>query len=61
MYLPRAGWTSYDATNALVAGRNLITVGFAREPAQVSPLSGEFEGLTGDYLGMEVNVTITLH
>ncbi len=59
VYLPGAGWVAYDPTNALVAGRNLIPVAFARDPAQVSPLSGGFDGLTGDFLGMEVNVTIT--
>ena len=59
VYLPGAGWVAYDPTNALVAGRNLIPVAFARDPAQVSPLSGGFEGLTGDFLGMEVNVTIS--
>lgn len=59
VYLPGAGWVAYDPTNALVAGRNLIPVAFARDPQQVSPLSGDFEGLTGDFLGMEVNVTIT--
>ncbi len=59
VYLPGAGWVSYDPTNALVAGRNLIPVAFARDPVQVSPLSGGFEGLSGDFLGMEVNVTIT--
>lgn len=59
VYLPGAGWVAYDPTNALVAGRNLIPVAFARDPVQVSPLSGGFEGLTGDFIGMEVNVTIT--
>lgn len=59
VYLPGEGWVSYDPTNALVAGRNLIPVAFARDPVQVSPLSGGFDGLTGDFIGMEVNVTIT--
>lgn len=59
VYLPGAGWVAYDPTNALVAGRNLIPVAFARDPSQASPLSGDFEGLKGDFLGMEVNVTIT--
>lgn len=59
VYLPGAGWVAYDPTNALVAGRNLIPVAFARDPVQVSPLSGGFEGLTGDFMGMEVSVTIT--
>lgn len=58
VYLPGAGWVAYDPTNALVAGRNLIPVAFARDPVQVSPLSGGFEGLTGDFIGMEVSVTI---
>ena len=59
VYLPGEGWVSYDPTNALVAGRNLIPVAFARDPSQVSPLSGGFDGMTGDFISMEVNVTIT--
>ncbi len=59
VYLPGAGWVAYDPTNALVAGRNVIPVAFARDPAQASPLSGGFDGLLGDFIGMEVNVTIT--
>ncbi len=58
VYLPGAGWVAYDPSNALVAGRNLIAVAIARDPAQASPLSGGFNGLPGDFLGMEVNVTI---
>ena len=58
VYLPGAGWVAYDPTNALVAGRNLIPVAFARDPVQVSPLSGGFDGLTGDFLGMTVSVDI---
>lgn len=59
VYLPGAGWVAYDPTNALVAGRNLIPIAFARDPEQVSPLSGGFDGMLGDFLGMEVNVSIT--
>lgn len=59
VYLPGEGWVAYDPTNALVAGRNLIPVAFARDPSQAAPLSGSFDGLEGDFLGMEVNVTIT--
>lgn len=59
VYLPGAGWVAYDPTNALVAGRNLIAIAFARDPKQISPLSGDFAGLPDDFLGMEVQVSIT--
>lgn len=59
VYLPGEGWVAYDPTNALVAGRNLIPIAFARDPSQVPPLSGDFAGLKDDFLDMEVNVTIT--
>ena len=59
VFLPGAGWVAFDPTNALVAGRKLIPVAYARDPAQASPLSGGFEGLPNDFLGMNVEVNIT--
>jgi len=59
VYLPGEGWVAYDPTNALVAGRNLIPVAISRAPEQASPLSGSFDGGVDDFLGMQVNVTIT--
>ncbi|MGI0483797.1 transglutaminase family protein [Pantanalinema rosaneae CENA516] len=58
VYLPGAGWRAYDPTNKLTAGFDLIRVAIARHPGQVIPLSGSWFGNAGDYLGMDVNVTI---
>jgi transglutaminase-like putative cysteine protease len=58
VYLPGAGWRSYDPTNQITAGFDLIRVAIARHPAQVIPLSGSWFGNAEDYLGMEVNVAI---
>lgn len=58
VYLPGAGWRAYDPTNRLTAGFDLIRVAIARYPAQVIPLSGSWFGDTGDYLGMDVQVSI---
>ncbi|MBF2050984.1 MAG: transglutaminase family protein [Elainella sp. C42_A2020_010] len=58
VYLPGAGWRSYDPTNRLTAGFDLIRVAIARHPNQVIPLSGFWFGDAQDYLGMDVKVTI---
>lgn len=58
VYLPGAGWRSYDPTNCLTAGYDLIRVAIARHPGQVIPLTGSWFGDAQDYLGMDVKVTI---
>ncbi len=58
VYLPGAGWRSYDPTNRIKEGFELIQVGIARHPAQIIPLSGVWYGDADDYLGMEVEVNI---
>lgn len=58
VYLPGAGWRSYDPTNQITAGFNLIPVAIARHPGQVIPLSGSWSGDSSDYLGMDVTVRI---
>ncbi|HLZ64795.1 MAG TPA: transglutaminase family protein [Aliidongia sp.] len=59
VYLPGAGWVEFDPTNALAGGRNLIRVAVARDASQAVPLSGSFTGNPGDFIGMEVQVTVT--
>lgn len=59
IYLPGAGWVEFDPTNSIVGGKNLIRVAVARDPRQAVPLSGEWTGAPADYLGMEVEVTVT--
>lgn len=58
VYLPGAGWRTYDPTNQITAGFDLIRVAIARHPGQIMPLSGSWFGDAQDYLGMEVNVAI---
>ena len=59
VYLPGAGWVEFDPTNALAGGRNLIRVAVARDASQAVPLSGSFTGSPGDFIGMDVRVTVT--
>ncbi|MEO5882040.1 MAG: transglutaminase family protein, partial [Caldimonas sp.] len=57
-YLPGAGWVPFDPTNNLLGGTQLIRVGVARDPSQAAPISGSWFGESGDYLGMDVSVTV---
>ena len=60
VYLPGAGWVEFDPTNGLVAGRNLIRVCSARTPEQAVPVAGGFIGRKEDFLGMTVDVEVTV-
>lgn len=59
IYLPGAGWTHVDPTNALSSDIELIPVAIVRDPHQASPISGTIEAAPGDPLGMTVNISIT--
>lgn len=59
IYLPGAGWISFDPTNRKVGGSNLIPVAVARDIKQAVPISGSFVGATSDFLGMSVSVVVT--
>ena len=58
VYLPGAGWTEFDPTNAQAGGRNLIRVAVTRDPAQAVPLSGSYLGEPEDFRDMQVEVTV---
>lgn len=60
VFLPGAGWVEFDPTNGIVGNKDLIRVGVAREPKQARPLSGSFVGDRADYLGMTVQVNVTM-
>jgi transglutaminase-like putative cysteine protease len=60
VYVPGAGWTHFDPTNALKSDAELIPVAIVREPQQASPVSGSWEGAAEDFQGMEVEVTVAL-
>ena len=59
VYLPGAGWVEYDPTNAIIGGEALIRVAVTRDPSQASPIAGSYDGELNDYLGMNVEVTVT--
>jgi transglutaminase-like putative cysteine protease len=60
VYLPGAGWVEYDPTNGLIAGENLIRVAVTGDPSQAIPISGSFRGTGSDYLGISVDVTVSM-
>lgn len=60
VYVPGAGWVEFDPTNGLIGGRNLIRVAVAREPSQAIPISGSFKGRPGDFLGLTVDVSVSV-
>ena len=59
VYLPGAGWVSFDPTNAASGTAHLIRVAHARDPAQALPLQGDWYGAPGDFQGMDVRVTVS--
>lgn len=59
VYVPGAGWITFDPTNRGVGGFNLIPVAVARDIRQVMPVAGSFVG-AGDALEeMSVEVRVT--
>jgi transglutaminase-like putative cysteine protease len=58
IYLPGAGWVEFDPTNGTIAADNLIRVAVTRDPSQAVPVAGGFTGMVGDYLGMNVDVSV---
>lgn len=58
IYLPGAGWTTFDPTNAIVGEEGLIRVAVGREINQIIPVSGSYTGVPDDFLGMTVTVDV---
>lgn len=58
VYVPGAGWISFDPTNRSVGDLNLIPVAVARDIRQVMPVTGSFIGATNALLGMSVEVYV---
>jgi transglutaminase-like putative cysteine protease len=60
IYLPGAGWITFDPTNRTMGEFSLIPVAVARDISQTVPVSGSFGGATGDFLGLTVDVRVTV-
>jgi transglutaminase-like putative cysteine protease len=59
VYVPGAGWITFDPTNRSVGGFNLIPVAVARDIRQAMPVAGSFVGMANAFQGMEVEVRVT--
>lgn len=58
VFLPGAGWITFDPTNRSVGGANLIPVAVARDIRQAMPLVGSFAGPANAFLDMSVEVSV---
>jgi transglutaminase-like putative cysteine protease len=59
VYVPGAGWITFDPTNRSVGSLNLIPVAVARNIRQAMPVSGSFVGDGGALRNMSVEVDVT--
>jgi transglutaminase-like putative cysteine protease len=59
VYVPGAGWITFDPTNRSVGGTNLIPVAVGRDIRQVMPVVGSFVGMSDAFLGLWVEVSVT--
>jgi hypothetical protein len=58
VFVPGAGWITFDPTNRGVGGFNLIPVAVVRDIQQAIPVSGSFVGMTDAFAGMSVEVLV---
>jgi len=59
IFVPGAGWITFDPTNRGVGGFDLIPVAVARDIRQAMPVAGSFFGMTDALQGMSVEVLVT--
>jgi transglutaminase-like putative cysteine protease len=59
VFVPGAGWITFDPTNRKMGGFNLIPVAVGRDLFQAMPVSGSFIGASGDQIGLTVAVRVT--
>jgi transglutaminase-like putative cysteine protease len=60
VFVPGAGWITFDPTNRSMGGANLIPVAVARDIRFAMPVAGSFVGATNAYRGMTVSVDVAL-
>jgi transglutaminase-like putative cysteine protease len=59
VFVPGAGWITFDPTHRSVGGFNLIPVAVVRDIQQAIPVSGNFVGTTDAFAAMSVEVLVT--
>jgi len=58
VYVPGAGWITFDPTTRSVGGLNLIPVAVARDIRQAMPVAGSFVGAPNAFQEMSVDVLV---
>jgi transglutaminase-like putative cysteine protease len=58
VFVPGAGWITFDPTNRSVGGANLIPVAVVRDIRQAVPVAGSFVGPPDALVGMAVEVAV---
>jgi len=58
VYVPGAGWITFDPTNRSVGGYNLIPVAVSRNIHRTMPVTGSFIGNPNAFKSMEVQVQV---
>jgi transglutaminase-like putative cysteine protease len=58
VFVPGAGWITFDPTNRSMGGANLIPIAVTRDIAQAVPISGSFMGAADAFLSMDVTVEV---
>jgi transglutaminase-like putative cysteine protease len=58
VFVPGAGWITFDPTNRSMGGANLVPVAMTRDIAQAVPVSGSFMGAADAFLSMDVTVEV---
>jgi transglutaminase-like putative cysteine protease len=59
VYVPGAGWITFDPTNRSVGGFNLIPMAVGRDIRLIMPVTGSFHGMTNAFQGMSVEVRVS--
>jgi transglutaminase-like putative cysteine protease len=59
VFVPGAGWITFDPTNRQLGGHNLIPVAVARDLGQAMPVAGSYVGGGNDLLRLTVGVRVT--
>jgi transglutaminase-like putative cysteine protease len=60
IYVPGAGWITFDPTNRSVGSSNLIPLAVARDIRQVVPVAGSFVGRNDSLAEMAVEVSVSI-
>ncbi|NEI03146.1 transglutaminase family protein [Rhizobium leguminosarum] len=59
VFVPGAGWITFDPTNRSMGGANLIPVAVTRDIAQSVPVAGSFVGASDAFISMDVEVEVS--